>query len=102
MCFLCYKTYKNDDNCIHKLILPYPTTEYLSNKDNFEEYYDDVLIYDPTYKIYPQAVIGMRNTEMVDAADLIICYIEKKSGGAYKAVKYAQKQGKKIINIFED
>ncbi len=89
------------DNCIHKLVLPYPTAEYLNNKDNFEEYYDGVFIYDPTYKIYPKAVIGMRNTEMVDAADLIICYIEKNSGGAYKAVKYAKKQGKKIINIFE-
>lgn len=39
---------------------------------------------------------------MVDRADLIICYVENKSGGAYKAMRYAEKQGKRIINLADN
>ena len=38
---------------------------------------------------------------MVDRADLIVCYIERKNGGAYKTIQYAEKIGKPIINIAE-
>ena len=36
---------------------------------------------------------------MVDRADLVICFVKNGSGGAYKAMCYAEKAGKKIINI---
>ena len=36
---------------------------------------------------------------MVEQADLVLCYIERESGGAYKAVQYAKKLGKKIVNL---
>ncbi len=88
-----------DDNSSHILVLPYVTSEYINNQSSFEEYYDDISIYDIASRIYPKAVIGLRNAEMVDSADLVICYLERESGGAYNAVKYAEKQGKKIINI---
>ena len=38
---------------------------------------------------------------MVVRADLVICAIERKSGGAYAAVGYAGRCGKKVINLFE-
>ena len=41
----------------------------------------------------------IRNREMVDRADLVICYIEHKEGGAYKTIKYASEQNKPIINL---
>ena len=41
----------------------------------------------------------IRNRAMVDRADLVICCIQHKSGGAYKTVQYAQKQGLTVINI---
>lgn len=39
---------------------------------------------------------------MVDRSDLVICYIQHKSGGAYKTIKYAEEQGKVIINLAEE
>ena len=92
------KNYK-DCNSALVLLLPYPTAEFLKNEDYFYEYYTDV---DISYKAsiaHPKAAIQLRNQEMVDRADLIICYIEQKEGGAYKAVKYAEKHNKPIINI---
>lgn len=92
------KNYK-DCNSALVLVLPYPTAEFLKNEDYFYEYYTDV---DISYKAsiaHPKAAIQLRNQEMVDRADLIICYIEQKEGGAYKAVKYAEKHNKLIINI---
>ncbi len=41
----------------------------------------------------------IRNREMVDRADLIICYIEHNEGGAYKTVQYALMMGKTVINL---
>ena len=36
---------------------------------------------------------------MIDMSDLIIFYVTNTHGGAYKALKYAEKSGKYIINI---
>ena len=41
----------------------------------------------------------IRNREMVDRADLVICYIEHKEGGAYKTVQYALMMGKTVTNL---
>ena len=43
----------------------------------------------------------MRNKSMVDCADLVVCFIDHSSGGAYQTVKYAEKN-KKIINIADE
>jgi len=43
--------------------------------------------------------MNIRNREMVERADLIICYIEHNRGGAYQAIQYAEKRGKTIINL---
>ena len=50
---------------------------------------------------YPKFAIERRNKYIADNADYIICFILEKSGGAYKAVKRAEKNGKTIINIAE-
>lgn len=36
---------------------------------------------------------------MVDRSDLIVCCIERESGGAWQTVKYAMEQGKTVINL---
>ena len=46
-----------------------------------------------------KAAMQIRNREMVDRADLVLCCIERKSGGAYQTVLYAKKQNKQIINL---
>ena len=42
-----------------------------------------------------------RNRWMVEQADLVIVFVEKDSGGAYTAMKYAKQLGKTIINLAE-
>ena len=91
-----------DDNSALVLVLPYPTAEYLNNEDYFHEYYTDIEISNAASVAHPKSAIQIRNREMVDRADLIICYIEHEKGGAWQTVKYAIEQGKTVINLAED
>ena len=88
-----------DDNSALVLVLPYVTAEYLNNEEYFHDYYTDVEISYSASMAHPKTAIQIRNREMVDRADLIICYIEHNEGGAYKSVKYASEQNKPIINL---
>ncbi len=85
-----------ETKCNLTLFLPYPTAEYTNNIEQLEKYYDNFEVLRNTH---PKSAITERNKIMVDRADLVICYISQKSGGAYRAVEYARKQNKKIINL---
>lgn len=91
-----------DDNSALVLVLPYPTAEYLNNEEYFHDYYTDVEISHLASMVHPKSAIQIRNREMVDKADFIICYIEEKHGGAYRTIQYAKKQRKSIINLAEN
>ena len=88
-----------DDNSALVLVLPYPTAEYSNNEATFHQYYTNVEISYAASAAYPKSAIQIRNREMADRADLVICYIEQEKGGAWQAVEYARKQGKPIINL---
>ncbi|MBO7097091.1 MAG: hypothetical protein J6W11_00435 [Alphaproteobacteria bacterium] len=47
----------------------------------------------------PKFAIERRNKYIADKADYIVCYINRRLGGAYKAVQQAIKNGKVVINI---
>ena len=89
-----------DDNSSLILVLPYPTAEYLNNEEYFHDYYSDVDISYAASKAHPKSAIQIRNREMVDRADLIICYIEEE-GGAWQTLKYAKDKEKAIVNLAE-
>ena len=91
-----------DDNSALVLVLPYATSEYLNNEESFHEYYTDVEISYAASVAHPKSAIQIRNREMVDRSDFIICYIEEKHGGAYRTIQYAKKQRKSIINLAEN
>ena len=38
---------------------------------------------------------------MVEQSDLVIVNVERNKGGAFTAMKYAEKQHKKIINLYD-
>ena len=88
-----------DDNSSLVLVLPYSTVEYINNQNYYEDYYSDIEISYAASKAHPKSAIQIRNREMVDRADMVICYIEHNEGGAYKTVKYASEQNKPIINL---
>lgn len=90
-----------DDNSVFTLFLPYETSELRHNYAAFEEYYDSVRVYDNRENAHYKLLYQLRNRTMADEADLVIAYVTHDSGGAYQALRYAEKQGKRIINIYE-
>ena len=90
-----------DDNSALVLMLSYPTAEYLNNEEYFHDYYTDVEISYSASMAHPKSAIQIRNREMVDKADLVICYIEHNVGGAWQTIQYAIRQGKNVINLAE-
>ena len=48
---------------------------------------------------YEPGCMQKRNRFLVDNCDYLLTYLEKDKGGTYYTVKYAEKQGKNIINI---
>lgn len=91
-----------DDNSSLVLVLPYARAEYLNNEESYHDYYSDVEISYAASKAHPKAAIQIRNREMVDRADLILCCIEREKGGAWQTVQYAIKQEKDIINLYDE
>ncbi|MBO6229315.1 MAG: hypothetical protein IK990_06735 [Ruminiclostridium sp.] len=86
----------DDTNSALVLVLPYMTAEYSNNKASFEDYYDEIEVFDSGHF---RSAFGQRNRSMVDRSDLVICCIERDEGGAYETVKYARKNNKKILNV---
>ena len=88
-----------DDNSSLVLVLPYPTAEYVNNPKYYEDYYSEIEVSYNASKAHPKEAIQIRNREMVDRSDTILCCIECKKGGAWKTVQYALEQGKTVINL---
>lgn len=97
----CQRAYGNDNSALI-LMLPYETAEYQNNRASFEQFYDEIELSQRAVGAHPKAAIGLRNLDMADRADLVICYVERENGGAAKAVQYAAKQNKTIINLAHD
>ena len=80
-------------------MLPYLSAEYEKNEEAFQEYYDEVEICQGSSAAHFKAAMQLRNREMVDRSDLVVCYIEHNSGGAFQTVQYAKKKNKEIVNL---
>ena len=84
------------------LVLPYMKAEYRDNEKEYLGYYDEVEVCAESADAHPKAAIQIRNRKMVDRSDLVVCCIQHKSGGAYKTMQYAEKQGKSIVNLADN
>ena len=87
------------DNVDLNLVLPYMRAEISNNIEYMLDYYNDIQVDEDARKAHFKAAIKIRNQNMVKKSQLVICYVEKNKGGAYNAMKYAQKQGCTVINI---
>ncbi len=83
------------------LVLPYMKADYRDNKQDFLNFYDEVEICSESSEAHYKSAIQVRNRCMVDRSDLVICCIQHNDGGAYKTIRYAEKQKCKVINIAE-
>lgn len=83
--------------CELTLVEPYP----VANLDIIEKSYDSVII--PTdRKCHFKAAIGERNKWLAENCDMMIVYIKRDYGGAYKCYKHAQELGVPIMNIADN
>ena len=85
-------------NTSHILVLPYMRADYRDNEEYFLKYYDEVEICAASSSAHFKSAITIRNHYMIDRSDLVIFCVDHK-GGAYNAMKYAEKNGKDFINI---
>ena len=83
-------------------VTPYMSlSEQIKIKEMQERGFYDSSIYPSLEKIPPRFAISKRNEWMIDKADIIIAYVNRSFGGAYKSLQKAKKKNKKIINICE-
>ena len=76
--------------------------EYHDNEKEYLDYYDEVEVYAESSEALPKSAIQVRNRSMIDRSDLVVSCIQHKSGGAYRTIQYAEKQGKKIVNLADE
>lgn len=84
------------------LVLPYMKAEYRDNEKSYLEYYDEIEICSESAEAHPKSAIQVRNRNIVDRSDLVVCCIQYKKVGAYKTIQYAEKQDKKIVNLADE
>lgn len=87
-----------DDNNELIWVMAYLKAEYANNADSFDEYYD-VEVCDEAARSHPKSAIQIRNRNMVDRSDLVVCYVDYQSGGAFQTMQYALKCGKEVVNL---
>ena len=61
----------------------------------------DSTIYPPIENTLPRYAITKRNEWMISEADIIIAFVSRTYGGAYKAFQYALRKKKTVINLAE-
>ena len=80
-------------------IKPYLTADVNEDREYYAFAYDDVLVPDELAGIHYKAAIKARNRWLVDHSNIVIGYTIRDYGGAYTAIKYAEKARKEIIFI---
>ena len=78
----------------YSVVLAYLPTE----RQEYEDY-TDTMYPEGIESVHPRYAINWRNRYLVKVADICVCYIDHTWGGAYKFVRLAKKQGKRIINL---
>ena len=79
------------------LVLPYT----VADLEYYEKYYDSIIIPESLHGAHPKAAITLKNRWMIEQSDLVMIYVEREKGGAYAAMKYAEKLNKRIINLYK-
>ena len=77
------------------LVLPYR----VADVEYYEKYYDSIIIPEDVHGVHYKAAITMKNRWMVEMSDLVIVYVKREYGGAFKAMEYAELLGKSVINL---
>ena len=94
----CKREYRSD-NRAHIWVLPYIRAEFQDDEGSFRDYYDEIEVCEAAAGSHYKNVHQTRNRAMVDRSNLVVFCVQHESGGAWRTIKYAKKQGKHYINI---
>lgn len=81
------------------LVVPYLTNDLNKNKDYYVAMYDEIIVPDELIGVHYKTAIKQRNRWIVEHCDVIIDCTYRDFGGAYTAIQYAKKAGKKVIKL---
>ena len=90
-----------EDNSALIWVLPYETAELRDNEEAFLRYYDEIEICERSAGSHYKAAIQIRNRAMIDRSDFAVFCVERRQGGAYQTLRYAEKHGVRHINLLE-
>lgn len=96
----CCKQKIRADNSSLVWVMPYTTTEFRDNEGYYQTYYDEIEVCESSANVHYKAAFQNRNRTMIDRSDYIIFYVQRRKGGAYQTMQYANKQGKSILNLY--
>ena len=81
-------------------VTPYIEEIYIKKRTEGKNRFD-MILYPELEKIPYRYAITHRNRWIVQRAELIIAFVNRKYGGAYAMYKYAKRIGKEVYNIAE-
>ncbi|MBQ6874192.1 MAG: hypothetical protein IJO24_07875 [Clostridia bacterium] len=81
------------------LVLPYVTTQSGSYWKELKRFYDVIEVCEESANVHYKAAYSIRNQKMVERAETVVCYVKREEGGAYDALKYAEKARKEIVRL---
>ena len=84
------------------LVKPYFSHELNTNQCNYERLYDEIIIPAAVEGVHYKAAVEKRNRWMVEQSDFVISYLYRQYGGAYKAIRYAERYNKIVIPIRDE
>ena len=89
--------------CLKSLKVQYPQIKYWvvlaylpTEKREYEDMSDTIY---PEIEGHPKFAIERRNRYLIDNANIIICYVNRLCGGAYKFARMAKRRGLTVINL---
>ena len=80
-------------------VKPYMTKDINENGEYLYSLYDDIIIPTELADVHYKAAITKRNQWIIQKSEIVIIYSTRNYGGAYKAMKYAKKNNKTIIEF---
>ena len=85
------------ENSLLILVIPY----YAAHIKDYEKYYDEVLYPEELYNVHYKSAIKKRNEWFVNNTDMLVAFVERNYGGAYKCFRQAKEKGLRIINLYK-
>ena len=99
---VCRSIKKRGVDCEILLIIPYlPESGRADMRCKIDEGIYDGSVYPPIEQVPKRLAILKRNEWMIDNSDVVVAFVKQDFGGAYKALEYARRRKKAIVNIAE-